>query len=50
MLLILAGITVKALSGENGIITKAKEAKGKTENAMKEENETLSMIEDYVNG
>ena len=31
VLLILAGVTINALSGENGIITKSKEAKIKTE-------------------
>ena len=30
VLLILAGVTIAALSGDNGILTKAKEAKQKT--------------------
>ena len=50
ILLILTGITINMISGEHGIITKAKEAKERTENAMREENETLSMLENYING
>ena len=36
VLLILAGVTIAALSGDNGILTRAKEAKQKTEQAQKE--------------
>ena len=37
MLLILAGVTIAALNGDNGILTRAKEAKEKTEQAQKQE-------------
>ena len=50
VLLILAGITIAALSGDNGILTRAKEAKEKTEQAQKEEEENLQEITDTING
>ena len=37
VLLILAGVTITALSGDNGILTRAKDAKEKTEQAQKDE-------------
>ena len=49
VLLILAGVTIAALSGDNGILTKAKEAKEKTEQAQKEEEKTLSNMESILN-
>ncbi len=48
VLLILAGVTIAALSGDNGILTRAKEAKEKTEQAQKEEEKTLSSIENII--
>ena len=48
VLLILAGVTIAALSGDNGILTKAKEAKEKTEQAQKEEEKTLSNMENIL--
>ena len=48
VLLILAGVTIAALSGDNGILTRAKEAKEKTEQAQKEEEGTLSNMEDML--
>ena len=45
VLLILAGVTIAALSGDNGILTKAKEAKEKTEQAQKDEEKILSEME-----
>ena len=48
VLLILAGVTIAALSGDNGILTRAKEAKEKTEQAQKEEEKTLSDIENIL--
>ncbi len=48
VLLILAGVTIAALSGDNGILTRAKEAKEKTEQAQKEEEVTLSNMEDML--
>ena len=49
VLLILAGITIAALSGDNGILTRAKEAKEKAELAQKEEEQTLSNMENILN-
>ena len=49
VLLILAGVTIAALSGDNGILTRAKEAKQKTEQAQKEEEKTLSNMESILN-
>ena len=48
VLLILAGITIAALSGDNGILTRVKEAKEKTELAQKEEEKTLSNMENSL--
>ena len=48
VLLILAGVIIAALSGDNGILTRAKEAKEKTEQAQKEEEKTLSSIENII--
>lgn len=45
ILLILAGITLSLLQGENGIITKAKEVARKYENAQDLENEILESYE-----
>ena len=46
MLLILAGITMSSLTGENGLLEKIQEAKQRTENAQKNEN---SILDEYVN-
>ena len=48
VLLILAGVTIAALSGDNGILTRAKEAKEKAELAQKEEEQTLSNMENIL--
>ena len=48
LLLILAGVTIAALNGDNGILTKAKEAKEKTTQAQKEEEKTLSNMENTL--
>ena len=48
VLLILAGVTIAALSGDNGILTRAKEAKEKTEQAQKDEEQTLSNMENIL--
>ena len=45
VLLILAGVAISMLSGENGILRKAAEAKTKTEQAQKEEDTTLTDME-----
>ena len=48
MLLILAGVTIATLTGPNGIITRANEAKEATEQAKKDELARLQSIEDYI--
>ena len=48
VLLILAGVTISALSGDNGILTKVKEAKEKTEQAQEDESKTLSNMENML--
>ena len=54
VLLILAGVSVNALFGNNGIIEKAKEAQNKmdkaTENDQKEINELTNWLDNQVNG
>ena len=45
VLLILAGVAIAMLSGENGILKKAAEAKTETEQAQKEEETTLKDME-----
>ena len=45
VLLILAGVSISMLTGENGILNKAKEAKEKTEVAKEEEQRSLAMSE-----
>ena len=49
VLLILAGVTIVALSADNGILTRAQQAKNKTEQAEKEEKENLGDMEDTIN-
>ncbi len=49
VLLILAGVTIATLTGENGILTKAQDAKNKTEQAEKDEKTNLSRTEDIIN-
>ena len=48
VLLILAGVTIAALCGDNGILTRAKEAKEKTEQAQKDEEKILSEMENML--
>ena len=49
VLLILAGVSIAMLTGENGILTQARNAKEKTENAEKEEDTTINQYESYIN-
>ena len=49
ILLILAGITIVAISGENGIIQRAVEAREETEEAEKIQQNTLNSYEDTIN-
>ena len=48
VLLILAGITIAILTGENGLITKAQSSKTAINNAEIEEIETLNGYEQYI--
>ena len=48
VLLILAGITIAALSGENGILNRATEAKQNTEEAEIQETETVGGYEEVI--
>ena len=50
VLLILAGVTLNMLIGENGIIAKAQLAKEKTNEAQQVEEEQLKNLEKYLNG
>ena len=50
VLLILAGVSIAMLTGENGILTQAKKAKEETEKASKEEALQLEQIENTLNG
>ncbi len=50
VLLILAGITIMYTIGENSIFKKAQEAKDKTEEAIKNEQEYMNAIDNMVNG
>ena len=49
VLLILAGVSIATLTGDNGILTRAQEAKNKTEQAQKDEENILSSYEDKIN-
>ena len=49
VLLILAGISIMTLTGDNGILKRATEAQEKTEEAKREEQEQLEQIDKYVN-
>ena len=48
MLLILAGVSIAMLTGENGILTQAQKAKTETENATADEANILNSYEDYL--
>ena len=50
VLLILAGVAIVTLTGDNGILTRAQEAKDKTEQAQKSEESILKDYEDIING
>ena len=49
VLLILAGVSIAMLTGENGILTQAKNAKEATAEAEKQEKKDLAQLEDYLN-
>ena len=44
VLLILAGVTIATLTGDNGVLTKAESAKTETENASAEEKVKLAIM------
>ena len=48
MLLILAGVTIATLTGDNGILTRAQDAKNKTQQAEQDEQKTLEDYELYI--
>ena len=48
VLLILAGVTISSLAGDNGILARAAEAKRKTIEAQKEEEKTIKDLEYYA--
>ncbi len=50
MLLILVAVSIATLTGENGILTRAQDAKEKTEEAKTNEEEILSQYEDLLYG
>lgn len=49
MLLILAGVSIATLTGENGILTRAQEAKNQTEEAEDDESRRLTALEAATN-
>ena len=49
VLLILAGVTIATLTGDNGILIRANEAKERTEQAEKDEKTNLAKTEDLIN-
>ena len=49
VLLLLAGVSISMLTGQNGILTRAAESKVKTEEAETQENERMQGYEDVIN-
>ena len=49
VLLILAGVSIAMLTGENGILIQAQRAKNETENAQAQEENILDSYEQYIN-
>ena len=48
VLLVLAGVSISMLTGQNGILTRAAESKIKTEDAEKQENKRMQNYEDTI--
>ena len=48
VLLLIAGVSISMLTGQNGILTRAAESKVKTEDAEKQENERMQEYEDIT--
>ena len=49
VLLILAGVSIAMLTGQNGILTQAQNAKKETDDAQSKEEATLGQYESYIN-
>ena len=49
VLLILASVSIAMLTGQNGILTQAQNAKNKTEEAKNKEASDLAILEQYIN-
>ena len=49
VLLILAGVSIAMLTGDNGVLTQAQNAKNRTEEAQREEENILTGYENYIN-
>ena len=50
VLLILAGVTISLVVGDNSVIHKAQDAKTNMGNAQNRENEELQNLSNYMNG
>lgn len=50
VLLILAGVSISIVTGDNGIATKAREASSKTQIAKEQEEKDLQKINDFIDG
>ena len=50
VLLILAGVSIAMLTGQNGILTQAQRAKKETENVARKEEESLAQLEAVIEG
>ena len=50
VLLILAGVTISLVVGDNGVIRKAQDARTNMGNAQNRENEELQNLSNYMNG
>ena len=48
VLLILAGVTISLVVGDNGVVQKARDAKTNMGNAQKQENEELQNLSNYM--
>lgn len=48
VLLILAGVSINAILGDNGIVNKAKEAQNVTDNSTKQDKENVNKLSDKL--
>ena len=49
VLLVLASVSISMLAGQNGVLTRAADAKIKTDEAEKKENERMEEYDDTIN-